>query len=286
MSPEQANGDRELDHRADLWSLGIVTIECLTGKRPYESAGLGNLLVKIVSSPVPELAKLDPDLPVGLADWWKKALAHDPAERFQSADELVETLRPHLLGQPSRPWPSEPVPLPAVQASTEPRPSGSSSVDPLMTTHSPRPSFLRRQRFGVIAALALSAAAAALVLRAGWGGGSSQLKNPDALAVAAGLSAPLSPEPEPTVPEASAAALVTRREGSPAGSAPVVAAPPAAPATKRPVDQRPIKTNAAFAGPTSSRAAVASTSSDAGGAAGSQNLPEPTEKDLGRRLGF
>ena len=39
MSPEQANGTREVDHRSDLWALGIITMQCLTGKRPFESLG-------------------------------------------------------------------------------------------------------------------------------------------------------------------------------------------------------------------------------------------------------
>lgn len=96
MSPEQALGNRDVDHRSDLWSLAIIIVECLTGKRPYESTGLGALLLEIVSSPPPPLKALAPELPDALQQWWERALQQDPRDRFQSASELVEALRPHL----------------------------------------------------------------------------------------------------------------------------------------------------------------------------------------------
>ncbi|MEY2933715.1 MAG: hypothetical protein RL033_4464 [Pseudomonadota bacterium] len=98
MSPEQALGNRDVDHRSDLWSLAVITIECLCGKRPFESDGLGDLLIKIVSNKPPSLHDLAPDLPLGLHEWWTRALARDPRDRFQSASELADALRPHLVG--------------------------------------------------------------------------------------------------------------------------------------------------------------------------------------------
>lgn len=105
MSPEQANGDRSLDHRSDLWSLAIITFECLTGKRPFEGAGLGNLLVQIVSTPAPKLTDIAPQLPAELDGWWRRALARDPADRFQCADDWLDALRPALLGATTAPSP-------------------------------------------------------------------------------------------------------------------------------------------------------------------------------------
>jgi hypothetical protein len=70
-------------------------MECLSGKRPFESAGLGDLLLKIVGAAPPSSYELAPDLP-GLREWWVKALARDPRDRFQSARELVDALRPCL----------------------------------------------------------------------------------------------------------------------------------------------------------------------------------------------
>ena len=105
MSPEQANGTREVDHRSDLWALGIITLQCLTGKRPFDSEGLGDLLIQIVSKPPPPLSQLGPNLPPALQAWWERALARTPAQRFQSATELVQGLKPHLIPQ-SMPWSS------------------------------------------------------------------------------------------------------------------------------------------------------------------------------------
>jgi serine/threonine-protein kinase len=98
MSPEQALGNRDVDHRSDLWSLAVITVECLCGKRPFESEGLGDLLLKIVSNTPPSLNELAPELPAGLHEWWARALTRDPRGRFQSASELVDALRPHLVG--------------------------------------------------------------------------------------------------------------------------------------------------------------------------------------------
>ena len=96
MSPEQALGNRDVDHRSDLWSLAVIAMECLSGRRPFESAGLGDLLMKIVGGSPPPSRDLAPDLPAGLQAWWSKALARDPRDRFQSAPELVDALRAHL----------------------------------------------------------------------------------------------------------------------------------------------------------------------------------------------
>lgn len=96
MSPEQALGNRDIDHRSDLWSLAVIAMECLSGRRPFESAGLGDLLMKIVGAAPPPVRELASDLPAGLQEWWSKALARDPRDRFQSATELVDALRPCL----------------------------------------------------------------------------------------------------------------------------------------------------------------------------------------------
>ncbi len=106
MSPEQANGEREVDHRSDLWALAIIAMECLSGKRPYEASGLGNLLMKIMSSPPPAVHDLDPTLPASLAPWWQRALAHDPNARFQNAADLVQGLRAGLAALPPGRGPS------------------------------------------------------------------------------------------------------------------------------------------------------------------------------------
>lgn len=92
ISPEQASGTMEIDHRADLWSMAVVIYECVVGVRPFESDGLGDLLVRIMSKPLPVPSNEAPWLPRGFDDWWAKAASRDPAGRFASATELVEAL--------------------------------------------------------------------------------------------------------------------------------------------------------------------------------------------------
>ncbi|APR76695.1 Adenylate cyclase [Minicystis rosea] len=91
MSPEQARGDKEIDSRSDLWSLAVVVFQCLTGQLPFKSTALGDLLVKIIVQPPPIPSQVAP-VPPGFDAWWERATARDPAHRFQSAKELVESL--------------------------------------------------------------------------------------------------------------------------------------------------------------------------------------------------
>jgi serine/threonine-protein kinase len=88
MSPEQASGARQVDHRSDVWSLAVVASECLTGRPVFDAGGVGDLLVKIISGPVPGLHDTAPHLPAQLAQWWRTATARDPSQRFQSAGAL------------------------------------------------------------------------------------------------------------------------------------------------------------------------------------------------------
>ncbi len=92
MSPEQAQGNKTVDHRTDLWALGVIAFECLTGTRPFESEGLGDLVLQICVRPLPNPSELAP-LPKGFDVWFQKACAREAEDRFQSAREMVEALR-------------------------------------------------------------------------------------------------------------------------------------------------------------------------------------------------
>jgi eukaryotic-like serine/threonine-protein kinase len=89
VSPEQAEGNRDIDHRSDLWALGIIVFECLTGKRPFEGASLGSLLVKICTHPSPRPSDVG-KVPTGFDAWFLRATEKDRTRRFQSARELVD----------------------------------------------------------------------------------------------------------------------------------------------------------------------------------------------------
>jgi serine/threonine-protein kinase len=88
MSPEQAKR-RPIDHRSDLWSLGVVVFRALTGVRPFRAKSIGELLTQISSDPIPAPSSLNPSLPPEIDRFFEKALARDPAERFQSAAEMA-----------------------------------------------------------------------------------------------------------------------------------------------------------------------------------------------------
>jgi len=92
MSPEQAQGNKAVDFRSDLWSIGVIAFECLTGQRPFFSEALGDLVLQICVRDLPVPSKLAP-VPAGFDAWFARAIARDPERRFQSARELAEALR-------------------------------------------------------------------------------------------------------------------------------------------------------------------------------------------------
>lgn len=92
MSPEQAEGTKSVDHRTDVWALGVIAYECLVGQRPFESEALGGLLLAICTRPLPVPSHFA-DVPVGFDAWFAKACARELPERFQSARQAASELR-------------------------------------------------------------------------------------------------------------------------------------------------------------------------------------------------
>ena len=92
MSPEQARGTKEIDFRADLWSLAVMAFQCMTGELPFVSEGLGDLLAKIMFEPIPIPSDINPLVPPGFDAWWGRASSRNIEGRFQSAKELSDAL--------------------------------------------------------------------------------------------------------------------------------------------------------------------------------------------------
>jgi protein kinase-like protein len=92
MSPEQISGNRNVDFRTDLWAMGVMACECLTGRRPFEADTIGGITLKICIEPVPLPSSLGP-VPPGFDDWFAKIVHRDPAERFPSARAAADALR-------------------------------------------------------------------------------------------------------------------------------------------------------------------------------------------------
>jgi serine/threonine protein kinase len=91
MSPEQIDGARYVDHRADLWSLSVIGFECITGRRPFQGDGLRALFLAICVHKRPLASSLCA-VPAGFDAWFEKCTNVDPAKRFRSASELAEAL--------------------------------------------------------------------------------------------------------------------------------------------------------------------------------------------------
>ncbi len=89
MAPEQARGVRTVDHRADLWSLGIIAFKALTGQLPFNGQTAADLIVRLCTDDPPSALGLAPDLPPDIDKFFTKALARDPAKRFQTAREMA-----------------------------------------------------------------------------------------------------------------------------------------------------------------------------------------------------
>ena len=82
MSPEQLEG-MELDGRSDIYSLGIILYEMLSGSRPYEGASTARVIAMQLTAPVPSIVEANPDLPPELEAVIKKAMAKEPEERYR-----------------------------------------------------------------------------------------------------------------------------------------------------------------------------------------------------------
>jgi serine/threonine-protein kinase len=92
MSPEQLKEDRGLDQRADIYSLGCILFEMLTGAPPYTGTSLKDVAMKILRAPVPSARRVRPEVPIAVDEVIAKALARPVAERFGTMQELAAIL--------------------------------------------------------------------------------------------------------------------------------------------------------------------------------------------------
>jgi len=92
MSPEQALGEREVDGRSDIYSLGVLGYQMLTGRVPFTSNNTMSLLLKHVNERPRPIAELRPDVPRAMQDVVERALMKDPEDRWPNAESLRDAL--------------------------------------------------------------------------------------------------------------------------------------------------------------------------------------------------
>ena len=91
LSPEAFRGET-IDPRADIWALGVVLYELLTGQRPFSAANFTATVMAILTKPVPDLAHLAPDAPEALVDLVQQMLEKDPQQRIASMRQVGDKL--------------------------------------------------------------------------------------------------------------------------------------------------------------------------------------------------
>ena len=92
MSPEQASGSHEADQRSDLYSIGVMMFEAITGRVPFDAATFNQLMFKIVLAEVPMVESVVPEIDAAYSSIIAKAMARDVTFRFQDAPQFIEAL--------------------------------------------------------------------------------------------------------------------------------------------------------------------------------------------------
>jgi serine/threonine protein kinase len=98
MSPEHIRNDKLIDHRTDIWAMGVVLYELLTGRPPIEEEGVGETLAAVLSKKPQPLRALRPEIPPGLDAAVMRCLEHDPANRWPDVAQLARAIAPFGTG--------------------------------------------------------------------------------------------------------------------------------------------------------------------------------------------
>ena len=217
MAPEQMVNSKDVDERVDIYAIGVILFQALTGVTPYQADSLAELVLKIHSEPPQDLRKLRPDVSQELADTISRALVRERELRLPSAAKLGLALQACLEG---RPVCLAPVPtwIPLLETNPFGQPVSQVQAGPLGRER------LRKRWYVLLGTIVVLAAAAALVLL-----GRAPVQSLPAAPVVA--APPVAPAPSPTVqaPAAVASPLPAPAAGVAPGSARPAAPPGEAP---------------------------------------------------------
>ena len=152
MSPEQLRNSKDVDERADIYSIGVILYHALAGVTPFKGESFPDLVISISTEPPPPLRSLRPDVPPGLAAVVEKAMARSKQDRFASALDLRNALLP-FAGEAVGAGPVSSDMFAATQA-----------APPVVTTAKLPPARRRRPRLPLVIGIALAAVAAGLAI--------------------------------------------------------------------------------------------------------------------------
>jgi eukaryotic-like serine/threonine-protein kinase len=188
MSPEQSMGDSALDGRSDLYSLGCVLYEMLTGEAPYSGISAQAIMAKRLSEPVPHVRTLRDAVPLGLEQALMRVLAKTPTDRFPTAEAFAQALGTDAVStsEPGLTLSTPPVPTSARERSH--------AIGPAHAASDRRRSASRLLPYGLGVLLALAALVALVLARGSLLGGGDRSAAP-ALRNASRPSRQAAPEP-------------------------------------------------------------------------------------------
>jgi len=154
MSPEQAVNAKDIDARTDIWAMGMVVFEAMTGRKALDVDGLGALILALHTADLPAPSSFDPALPQAIDAWFARCCAKEPTERFESARDMAEAFL-QAIDQPAaarsldtpvpRPAGATPPAPPLVPSLVPPRPPEPvAELPPKVPTLKPPPMAPRR----------------------------------------------------------------------------------------------------------------------------------------------